>query len=42
MMANGIKTVILNMGRTLGVPYGHAWSCYRNKDPACGICGPCH
>jgi 7-cyano-7-deazaguanine synthase len=41
-MANGTITDILKMGRTLGVPYGHSWSCYRNEDRACGIYGSCH
>lgn len=36
------KTDILRMGFTLGVPYEHTWSCYRNEDAACGTCGSCH
>jgi 7-cyano-7-deazaguanine synthase len=36
------KTDILRMGRELGVPYEHTWSCYRNENKACGTCGSCH
>jgi 7-cyano-7-deazaguanine synthase len=36
------KTDILRLGFTLGVPYEHTWSCYRNGDVACGTCGSCH
>jgi 7-cyano-7-deazaguanine synthase len=36
------KTDILRVGMTLGVPYEHTWSCYRNEEKACGSCGSCH
>ena len=36
------KTEILKVGITLGVPYEHTWSCYRNEKKACGTCGSCH
>jgi len=36
------KTDILRVGMTLGVPYEHTWSCYRNEGKACGTCGSCH
>lgn len=36
------KTDILELGFSLGVPYEHTWSCYRNEDVACGTCGSCH
>ena len=36
------KTEILRLGLALGVPYNYTWSCYRNKDKACGTCGSCH
>ncbi len=36
------KTDILREGLTLGVPYEHTWSCYRNEIKACGTCGSCH
>jgi len=36
------KTDILREGIRLGVPYEYTWSCYRNQDKACGICGSCH
>lgn len=36
------KTDILRKGMTLGVPYEHTWSCYRNDIRACGTCGSCH
>lgn len=36
------KTEILRLGFSLGVPYKHTWSCYRNEESACGTCGSCH
>lgn len=36
------KTDILRLGFTLGVPYEHTWSCYRDERKACGTCGSCH
>ena len=36
------KTDILKEGMKLGVPYEQTWSCYRNEEKACGICGSCH
>jgi 7-cyano-7-deazaguanine synthase len=39
---NMTKTEILSRGRALGVPYEHTWSCYRNEEKACGVCGSCH
>ena len=39
---NMTKTGILRLGLALGVPYNYTWSCYRNKDKACGTCGSCH
>ncbi|MCX6686727.1 MAG: 7-cyano-7-deazaguanine synthase QueC [Methanoregula sp.] len=36
------KTDILKIGKKLGVPYEHTWSCYRNEERACGTCGSCH
>jgi 7-cyano-7-deazaguanine synthase len=36
------KADILRIGRRLGVPYEHTWSCYRNEELACGRCGSCH
>ena len=36
------KTDILRVGKKLGVPYEHTWSCYRNEGKACGTCGSCH
>ncbi|NYT07016.1 MAG: 7-cyano-7-deazaguanine synthase QueC [Methanomicrobiales archaeon] len=39
---NMTKQDILALGRTLGVPYEHTWSCYQNEERACGVCGACH
>ena len=39
---NMTKQDILALGRTLGVPYEHTWSCYQNEEKACGVCGACH
>jgi 7-cyano-7-deazaguanine synthase len=36
------KQDILTLGRSLGVPYEHTWSCYQNEEKACGVCGACH
>ncbi len=36
------KQDILALGKTLGVPYEHTWSCYQNEVRACGVCGACH
>ena len=36
------KTDILKLGKELGVPYEHTWSCYQNEEKACGTCGSCH
>jgi 7-cyano-7-deazaguanine synthase len=36
------KADILRIGMSLGVPYEHTWSCYRNEGLACGRCGSCH
>ncbi len=39
---NLTKREILEIGLSLGVPYEKTWSCYRNEDKACGVCGSCH
>jgi 7-cyano-7-deazaguanine synthase len=36
------KSDILKIGIELNVPYEDTWSCYRNEDEACGVCGSCH
>jgi 7-cyano-7-deazaguanine synthase len=36
------KKEILTIGERLKVPYEYTWSCYRNEEKACGICGACH
>ncbi|HRS93172.1 MAG TPA: 7-cyano-7-deazaguanine synthase QueC [Methanolinea sp.] len=36
------KKEILSLGLSLGVPYEHTWSCYQEKEVACGVCGACH
>lgn len=35
------KTGIAERGLDLGVPYKLTWSCYRDKEPACGTCDSC-
>jgi len=36
------KADILKTGMDLEVPYEDTWSCYRNNEEACGLCGSCH
>ncbi len=36
------KAEIITVGRNLGVPYEHTWSCYQQNDIACGVCDSCH
>ncbi len=36
------KAEILRIGMSLSVPYEDTWSCYRDGDAACGVCGSCH
>ncbi len=35
------KKDIVLMGKSLGVPFEHTWSCYRDGEKACGICDSC-
>lgn len=35
------KKDIVLMGKSLGVPFGHTWSCYRDGEKACGRCDSC-
>jgi len=35
------KDGILEIGKRLGVDYGHTWSCYRGGEKACGTCPTC-
>jgi 7-cyano-7-deazaguanine synthase len=35
------KKDIILMGKSLGVPFEHTWSCYRDEAPACGVCDSC-
>lgn len=35
------KTDIAQCGTELGVPYDLTWSCYRDREPACGTCDAC-
>lgn len=35
------KSEIARIGKTLGVDYGHTYSCYRGGEKHCGRCGTC-
>jgi len=35
------KKDIVLMGKSMGVPFEHSWSCYRNGERACGACDSC-
>lgn len=35
------KSEIIEMGDSLGVDFGHTWSCYRGGERACGTCPTC-
>ncbi|MCL6558653.1 MAG: 7-cyano-7-deazaguanine synthase QueC [Firmicutes bacterium] len=35
------KVDIIKLGRRLGVPFQHVWSCYRGDDRMCGRCESC-
>ena len=35
------KADIVRRGASLGVDYGHTWSCYKGGDTHCGTCGTC-
>jgi 7-cyano-7-deazaguanine synthase len=35
------KKDLVLMGKSLGVPFEHSWSCYRGGEKACGRCDSC-
>lgn len=35
------KKDIVRLGVSLGVPFEHSWSCYRDEEKACGLCDSC-
>jgi 7-cyano-7-deazaguanine synthase len=35
------KKDLVLMGKSLGVPFEHSWSCYRDEAKACGRCDSC-
>jgi 7-cyano-7-deazaguanine synthase len=35
------KKDLVLMGKSLGVPFEHSWSCYRGGEKACGKCDSC-
>ena len=36
-----LKKDIVLMGLSMGVPFEHSWSCYREGEKACGVCDSC-
>ena len=36
-----MKKDLVLMGKSLGVPFEHSWSCYREEEKACGLCDSC-
>lgn len=35
------KSEILKVGLSMGLDYGHSWTCYNGREKACGVCGSC-
>lgn len=35
------KKDIVRLGVSMGVPFEHSWSCYREEERACGLCDSC-
>ena len=35
------KAEVVRLGRSLGAPFRHTWSCYQRDDVACGRCDSC-
>ena len=35
------KKDIVSLGISLGVPFEHTWSCYKDGEKACGVCDSC-
>ena len=40
-LINMSKKEIIKLGRSLGVPFEHTWSCYRGAATPCGRCDSC-
>ena len=35
------QSEILKVGLSMGLDYGHSWTCYNGREKACGVCGSC-
>ena len=40
-MSGKSKVEVVRLGRELGVPFEHTWSCYWDGDVHCGVCTSC-
>lgn len=40
-LINKTKAQIVRLGRSLGVPFGLTWSCYKGGRKPCGVCDSC-
>lgn len=40
-VGNLMKHEIVAFGNKYHAPFQHTWSCYKNEEKPCGVCGPC-